>query len=317
VIKDEERTAEPVENQETNGSQEKLSIPLAPYFGRTARVVGDWQSVDAAGTPHEKNKRGELGKPLYNWYLNRTANDPLARTAFPQSAADKRNTLQSVVSSAPKGSINPDKIEATDPQVLSQHIKKVAEYFGAHVVGIAELHPSMVYSGNRHVDDVLVANETDGSNIQDPKDLVAKYPYAICMSTAWDINMIQAHRHHIGDQATVVIQVTQTCSESNNHRVDPCESRLVACFPNVSTQVVGNDSRQLHSVLATQTFCYSAVIFREDQANDGKGVPALFRSTVARVFIRARDDAGLRLGLVQGNDTYQVGPQPLAQFLNG
>ena len=48
-------------------------IPLAPDFGRSARVVGQWDSVPASESPHEKNKRGELGKPLFNWYFNRTS----------------------------------------------------------------------------------------------------------------------------------------------------------------------------------------------------------------------------------------------------
>ena len=38
------------------------AAPL-PYLGRSARIVGAWQSVDTTSTPHEKNKRGELRKP--------------------------------------------------------------------------------------------------------------------------------------------------------------------------------------------------------------------------------------------------------------
>ena len=74
VIKEDEQTSAQLEEQPT-GEQNAVE-PNAPYFGRTARVVGPWKSVDASGTPHEKNKRGELGKPLFNWYMNRTASDP-------------------------------------------------------------------------------------------------------------------------------------------------------------------------------------------------------------------------------------------------
>ena len=69
------------------------AAPL-PYLGRSARIVGDWQSVDATSTPHEKNKRGELGKPLLNWWYNRTAHDPIGRITFSDSAADRRNAMQ-------------------------------------------------------------------------------------------------------------------------------------------------------------------------------------------------------------------------------
>jgi reductive dehalogenase len=184
-----------------NGNGHKASSPEYPYLGRSVRVVGPWTSVDAAETPHEKNKRGELGKPLFNWYFNRTAKDPLARISFPQSSADRRNTLQNAVGRAPRGAVNPDQMEVTDPRALARHIKRVAEFFGANVVGIAAVHPSMLYSGSRAPDDGTGANEGGAGPKADSTEMARKYPYAICLCTAWDYNMIQAHRHHIGDHA--------------------------------------------------------------------------------------------------------------------
>jgi len=204
VIKEEERTNQPDQEQatqNTNGDQGDPNGKPAPNLGRSVRIVGPWKSVDAAETPHEKNKRGELGKPLFNWYFNRTADDPLARTAFPQSSADKRNTLQSVVGGAPKGAVNPEKIDVTDPVALTNHIKRVARYFGANVVGIAAVHPSMLYSGNRYPDDGTMSRDGGGPKRSSAAEAAEKYPYAICLSTAWDYQMIQAHRHHIGDHA--------------------------------------------------------------------------------------------------------------------
>ena len=204
VIKEEGQASSQPEEQTTSGKNTSENLPTvldAPYFGRTARIVGSWESVDASGTPHEKNKRGELGKPLYNWYMNRVADDALARTAFPQSAADKRNTLQQVVSRAAKGNVNPDKFQVTDPKALSKHIKRVSEHLGAHVVGIAAVHPSMLYSGSRYPDDGTGATDAARGIKQGPDDMATKYPYAICLSTVWDYNMVQAHRHHIGDHS--------------------------------------------------------------------------------------------------------------------
>ncbi len=60
-------TETPKPDQDSGGSSDLTKKTPAPYFGRTARVVADWESVDASDTPHEKNKRGELGKPLFNW----------------------------------------------------------------------------------------------------------------------------------------------------------------------------------------------------------------------------------------------------------
>ena len=37
-----------------------------PYLGRSVRVVGEHVNVDMNQSPHPKNQRGELGKPLFN-----------------------------------------------------------------------------------------------------------------------------------------------------------------------------------------------------------------------------------------------------------
>lgn len=188
------------QGRDGNCNGHKASPPESPYLGRSARVVGPWESVDAATTPHEKNKRGELGKPLFNWYFNRTPKDPLARISFPQSAADRRHTLQNAVRRAPHGTVNPDRIEVTDPKALTRHIKRVARHFGADVVGITAVHPSMIYSGSRAPDDGTGGQE-GGGPAAPPTEMAGKYPFAICLCTSWDYNLIQAHRHHIGDHA--------------------------------------------------------------------------------------------------------------------
>ena len=255
VIKDEERTAAPVGNQETNGSQEGPGVTEVPDLGRSVRVVGPWKSVDASETPHEKNKRGELGKPLFNWYFNRTANDPLARCAFPQSSADKRNTLQNVVSQAPKGEINPDKIDTTDAKALTRHIKRVSEFLGANVVGIAAVHPSMLYSGLRYPDDGT--GNSDNKIVQSAEDTAAKYPYAICLSTAWDYNMIQAHRHHIGDhayhfsQAKLQLVYANLAAYIREMGYEVVQNRA-QCMPTALAAGIGELGR--HGMLITEKF---------------------------------------------------------------
>jgi reductive dehalogenase len=87
-----------------------------------------------------------------------------------------------------------------DARALSRHIKRVARFFGADVVGIAAVHPSMLYSGSRAPDDGTGSHEGGGPNASST-EMARKYPFAICLCTAWDYNMIQAHRHHIGDHA--------------------------------------------------------------------------------------------------------------------
>ncbi len=171
-----------------------------PYLGRSVKIVGDWRSVDAAETPHEKNKRGELGKPLHNWYFNRTSKDPLGRIATANSSADRRNALEAVIAQAPRGKINPDKTPVTDAKAMTAHIKAVAKYLGASDVGIMRVHPSFLYTEGRYPDE---GTGTAGPAAEpaSAEQTAKRFPYAIALVYAWDYDMGRAHRHRIGDTA--------------------------------------------------------------------------------------------------------------------
>ena len=172
-----------------------------PYLGRSVRVVGDWQSVDASQTPHEKNKRGELGKPLNNWYFNRTSRDPLGRIATANSSADRRNAVETHIAGAPRGKINPERTEVADPKVMTEHIKRVAKHLGASDVGIMRVHPR---SSTRRALPPTTARGADsggGTIMVSAEETARRYPYAIALIYAWDYEMGRAHRHRIGDAA--------------------------------------------------------------------------------------------------------------------
>ena len=172
-----------------------------PYLGRSVRVVGDWQSVDASQTPHEKNKRGELGKPLNNWYFNRTSRDPLGRIATANSSADRRNAVETHIAGAPRGKVNPERTEVADPKVMTEHIKRVAKHLGASDVGIMRVHPSFLYKEGRYPDDGRGADSGGGTIMVSAEETARRYPYAIALIYAWDYEMGRAHRHRIGDAA--------------------------------------------------------------------------------------------------------------------
>ena len=178
---------------------EGQGAPL-PYLGRSVRVVGQWDSVDAAQTPHEKNKRGELGKTLFNYYFNRTSPDPLGRTSTNNYGADRRNVLASVVGRGTRGGeVNADRVDVADPAAMTRHIKTVAKFLGASDVGIAQLHPSMLYAGGRGADDGAGSTEEGQAPGEPTSETVKKYPYAIACVGAWDYELGKAHRHRIGD----------------------------------------------------------------------------------------------------------------------
>ena len=175
-----------------------------PYLGRTVRIVGKVVNVDMNQSPHPKNARGELGKPLFNWYRNTVSNDPLTRVSAPNHFADRRQFLTTVVNQSTKGKVNARQVPVTDPAAMARHIKAVARFMGADVVGIAKAHPSFLYAGSRYVQD---GSASDAYEKSAPEELVRKFPYIIMATTAWDYNKLQAHRHHIGDAAYHVSQM--------------------------------------------------------------------------------------------------------------
>ena len=152
-----------------------------PYLGRSVRIVGKFVNVDMKQSPHPKNQRGELGKPLFNWYHNTVSKDPLTRVSAPNHFADRRHFLSTVVNQAAKGKINPTKVPVSDPAAMARHIKAVAHYMGADIVQIAKSHPSYLYAqgGGRYVQD---GTAKDDYSSHTPEDLARKFPYLI-MST--------------------------------------------------------------------------------------------------------------------------------------
>src|SRR6266705_1164564 len=129
-----------------------------PYLGRSVRIVGQVVNVDMNQSPHPKNARGELGKPLFNWYRNTVSKDPLTRVSAPNHFADRRQFLTTVINRDSKGKVNAKQVAVDDPAAMTRHIKAVAHYMGADVVGIAKAHPSFLYAGSRYVQDGTAAD---------------------------------------------------------------------------------------------------------------------------------------------------------------
>ena len=54
-------------------------------------------------------------------------------------AADLANTVTEMIRNAPEGNVFPTKTELHTPEITSSHVKGMAEYFGAELVGIVKL----------------------------------------------------------------------------------------------------------------------------------------------------------------------------------
>ena len=203
-----ERGAEPrTGGDDTQGRPAGAPLPLVPNLGRTVRVVGPVVNVETSQLPHPKNQRGELGKALFNWYHNTVSKDPLTRVSAPNHFADRRHFLTNIVNRAPKGDVNPRRVPVSDPEAMTRHIKRVAHYMGADIVRIARAHPAFLYAGNRYVQDGAAEDAYQQDSLE---ELVRKFPYIVVVTTAWDYEKLQAHRHHIGDASYHISQMKGT-----------------------------------------------------------------------------------------------------------
>jgi hypothetical protein len=54
--------------------------------------------------------------------------------------ADLANTVTDLIRNAPEGNVFPTKADIHTPEITSEHVKEMARYFGADLVGIANLN---------------------------------------------------------------------------------------------------------------------------------------------------------------------------------
>jgi hypothetical protein len=87
------------------------------------------------------------GRWLPGRWLTGGTTDPLWDHFINRAPADPKNNLTSALQEAPEGRIYPVKTEVSDPHAMSRHIKELAQWFGAHQVGIAALQPAHMRSG--------------------------------------------------------------------------------------------------------------------------------------------------------------------------
>ena len=72
---------------------------------------------------------------------NSQPNDPYWDFFINTPPADLANTVTEMIRSAPAGNIFPTKTELHTPEITSSHLKGMAEYFGAELVGVVKLTP--------------------------------------------------------------------------------------------------------------------------------------------------------------------------------
>lgn len=75
--------------------------------------------------------------------------------------ADRTNTVIELIRNAPAGNIFPTKTELHTPEITSSHVKGMAQYFGAELVGVAKLNPDDAADGEKYPFAILCAVHAD------------------------------------------------------------------------------------------------------------------------------------------------------------
>ncbi len=75
--------------------------------------------------------------------------------------ADRTNTVIELIRNAPAGNIFPTKTELHTPEITSSHVKGMAQYFGAELIGIAKLESNGAANDEKFPFAILCAVHAD------------------------------------------------------------------------------------------------------------------------------------------------------------
>ena len=86
-----------------------------------------------------------LGRLTLPWPGKDAAEDPYWEFFLNQPPADPQNAVTEIIRRWPEGAIFPAKADLHTPEITSSHLKELAHYLGADLVGIASLDPGEGY----------------------------------------------------------------------------------------------------------------------------------------------------------------------------
>ena len=79
-----------------------------------------------------------------------SADDPYWEFFINEPAGDHRNMVTEIMRRAPQGAVYPTKADLHSPEVTSSHIKELARYLGAELVGIVKLEQQNADDGEAY-----------------------------------------------------------------------------------------------------------------------------------------------------------------------
>ena len=124
-------------------SRRHAPLPGVRRGSPTTGIVGPLGRVDQRDEHHTKAARGDLG-PLVQQRWTAPSVDPFRRIYFPENRP--QNVPMRSWRPFAEGPVNPAAAPVPDPRAMAEHMKAVARFFGADLVGIAELDQAFVFT---------------------------------------------------------------------------------------------------------------------------------------------------------------------------
>lgn len=161
------------------GASVKVLEPREGYFG-TTKIVGKVERTLEAESGFSRADRGVLGQEAWN-----ARNIPRLKSPI-GDAMLKLNGLFTP-ENVTDGEVSPVKLKIPDPERMSQHIKDMACYLGAHEVGIGIKPEYGLYSYQKPPKPKLAKGEIYGREVKNAHKYVIVFAYdqdirTICMS---------------------------------------------------------------------------------------------------------------------------------------
>jgi len=155
------------------------------------RIVGPIERLDERDTAFSKAIKGRLG-PVMKKRMRDPVPDAMWRVFYPRSR--RENSVLWHLFEAADGPVNPDATQASDPRANATHIKEVARFLGADLVGISELRQEFVYT---HYGNIF-----DSPKGRLGKEVTLEHRYAISIAKGMDRDKLNSSPSYVENAET-------------------------------------------------------------------------------------------------------------------